>query len=125
MVWFRVDDSLVFHPKVIAAGTASIGLWARAGAWSGRELTDGYVPREVAASIGNAAQVKALCSVGLWVPENGGYRFHDWEDFNPLRADVEAVQAAREVSGKEANHIRWHERRGVINPDCDWCMGRR
>ncbi len=93
MVWFKVDDSLALHPKVLAAGNAAIGLWVRAGAWSAQQLTDGFVPAAIVATLGNGAQAQRLVDAGLWTKEAGGYRFHEWSERNPTREETEAKRA--------------------------------
>lgn len=101
MTWFRVDDNLAFHAKAVAAGNAAMGLWVRAGAWSSQQLTDGHVPSHMIPSLGNTAQAKALIRAGLWLQEEGGYRFWQWGERNPSRADVDADrEAARERMAK-------------------------
>ena len=52
MVWFRVDDNLGFHHKVIAAGNPAMGLWVRAGSVCASQLTDGFVADHMIASLG-------------------------------------------------------------------------
>lgn len=89
MTWFRVDDNLAMHPKAIAAGNAALGLWVRAGSWCGQQLTDGFVPKAVAASLGTSAQAKALVDAGLWTKVDGGWQFHDWTERQPTRVHVE------------------------------------
>ena len=44
MAWFKVDDKLAFHPKVLTAGNTAIGLWVRAGAWSADQLQTDLSP---------------------------------------------------------------------------------
>lgn len=90
MPWFRNDDTLPFHWKVLIAGNSAMGLWVRAGAWASAYLTDGFLPGHVALAIGTAAEVEHLVAAGLWEPVDGGYRFHDWEDYNPSREETEA-----------------------------------
>jgi hypothetical protein len=94
MPWFRVDDNLGFHHKVIAAGNPAMGLWVRAGSVCASQLTDGFVPDHMIASLGTVAQAKRLVEVGLWDRTEGGYTFHEWEERQPRRADVEAERAA-------------------------------
>lgn len=104
MVWFRVDDVLPFHERVIRAGNAAMGLWVRAGAWSSGQLTDGFVPADVARTLGSAKEIRQLLSVGLWHEEErggqAGYLFHAWEEDGtgmkrqPTRAEVEAQRRA-------------------------------
>ena len=94
MPWFRVDDNLGFHHKVIAAGNPAMGLWVRAGSVCAQQLTDGFVPDHMIASLGTVAQAKKLVDVGLWNRVEGGYTFHEWDERQPRKADVEAERAA-------------------------------
>ncbi|MBZ2197259.1 hypothetical protein [Occultella gossypii] len=92
MTWFKVDDTLAFHAKVISAGNAAMGLWVRAGSWSAQQLTDGHVPAHMIPALGNRAQANALVRTGLWVDDDeDGYRFHQWaeEGRQPSREEVE------------------------------------
>lgn len=111
MPWFRVDDNADDHPKFHAAGNAAIGLWTRCGAWSMRQLTDGYVPGWVAERYGTPAQIRRLVEVGLWDEKDDGYVFHDWQDRQPSRAKVEADRAAA-----AARQARARERRDAARP---------
>jgi hypothetical protein len=129
VTWFRVDDTFAFHPKVVAAGNEAIGVWVRAGSYASQQLTDGFVPDDIAALMGgrHASQTaQRLTSAGLWVPCQGGFTFHDWEDRNPTRAEVEADRQARADSGAKhggyGNHVRWHDARGKVDPNCKWCV---
>jgi hypothetical protein len=103
MVWFRVDDNLSDHPKVLAAGNAAMGLWVRAGAWSMKHLTDGYVPDAVAQLLGSVKETQALVSSGLWLVAEGGYMFHAWEGRQPTR---EAVERDRDAAAERQKRAR-------------------
>jgi hypothetical protein len=92
--WFKVDDNLAFHPKAIMAGNAALGLWVRAGSWGAQQLTDGYIPLDMARSLGTPSQTGRLVTSGLWIPRDNGYEFHQWAERQPLRKDVEAKRAA-------------------------------
>lgn len=94
MPWFKVDDTLAFHAKTLAAGNAAIGLWVRAGSWSMQTLSDGYIPAQVARQLGNAREATRLVTVGLWDEVDGGYLFHEWELRQPSRAKVHADREA-------------------------------
>lgn len=102
MTWFRVDDSFAFHAKIVAAGNAALGLWVRAGAWSSQQLTDGFVPTHMVPSLGNRAQATALVKAGVWLDEEGGYRFHDWLNYQPSAAEVEADRASKHEAKVQA-----------------------
>lgn len=89
--WFKVDDSFYDHPKFLDVPNAAIGLWAKAGAWCGKHLTDGVIPAsQVKLFKGTPSQINALISSGIWIEdrsESGSkvYRFHDWNEYQPSR----------------------------------------
>lgn len=118
MTWFKVDDKLAFHPKVIGAGNAAIGLWVRAGAWSADQLTDGQIPKPMIAVLGGRpADARALVDAGLWTDEGDRYQMHDWRDYQPSKADKQENKAR----GTLGAHRRWHSKHP--SPDCTHCTG--
>ncbi len=98
MPWFYVDDEFAFSRKAVAAGNAAIGLWTRAGSWSRKEGTHGFIPIDMARALGTPAQAAKLVAVpaeskaGLWVKTTGGFQFHEWDD----RYDTERERQIRE-----------------------------
>lgn len=94
MVWFKVDDNLAFHAKVVAAGNPAMGLWVRAGSWCALQLTDGFIPDHMLAALGTKQQAERLVAQRLWDREQGGYRFHEWVERQPSKGDVEAERVA-------------------------------
>jgi len=107
MAWFRVDDHLYSHPKWIALPKGARALWTAAGSWSAGQLLDGYVPSAALAVLdGTRREAAALVAVGMWVEEPGGWRFHDWQDFQPTKSAV--VQRRT----RDAERLRkWREQR--------------
>jgi hypothetical protein len=89
-----VDDNLTFHSKVVAAGNPAMGLWVRAGAWAACYLTDGYIPTDIAHTIGTQTQAARLIESGLWRAVDGGYQIHEFLDRNPTKERVEAERFA-------------------------------
>lgn len=89
MVWFHVDDNLAFHNKVVKAGNPAMGAWVRAGSWCTSNLTDGFIPTSVALTLGTGTQWSSLVSSGLIDVADGGYRFHQWEQRQFTKAEVE------------------------------------
>jgi len=118
VTWFRVDDNLAFHPKVLTAGNAAMGLWVRAGSWAAQQLTDGFVPDSIVATLGGRSAAKALERAGLWVRLEGGWGFHDWHERQPLRATVEADRT------RERDKKRRQRAAGVELVDHDPATGR-
>lgn len=104
MTWFKVDDHLHSHRKAMRAGTEAMGLWVLAGSWSAAEESDGWVPDYVLGRLVGApgvALADQLVAAGLWetgtVDGEDGYRFREWEDYQPTRAQLEAKrEQARE-----------------------------
>ena len=126
MPWFKVDDTLPFHAKIVMAGNTALGLWVRAGAWSSQQLTDGFIPDHIVRALGTVTIASRLVSCGLWSRVDGGFLMHDYLDYNPSRADVEkdreeARQRMRRVrqngrrsperSGEHTTEVRPNERR--------------
>lgn len=110
---FRVADTAPEHPKLRAAGLAAAGLWAVAGAYAMRELTDGWVPDYwVQTWPGGKRQATALVNVGLWFRASNdlgmpGYQFHDWTDYQRTAA---SVQREREEARQRARRNRESKR---------------
>ena len=109
MPWFKVDDTLAFHAKVMAAGNSAMGLWVRAGAWSMQQLSDGFIPAHVARQLGSARDVARLCEAGLWCEKDDGYLFHEWDQRQPSRSKV---QADREANAEKLRKWRDKNQKG-------------
>lgn len=91
MAWLRIEDSLWSHPKFLRLSDKAFRLWVRAATYSAQHLTDGLVTDDTLAILGGQRKhCDELWSAGLWerVPE-GGYRFHDWTDYQFTREQVE------------------------------------
>lgn len=107
MTWFKVDDQLAFHPKIIACTPTAIALWVRAGAWSAGHLTDGCLPAAMISPLGyRKRDAEKLVEVGLWEAHKDGYRFRNWEEYQPTKAQVE-----EEREQNKARQQAWRDRR--------------
>lgn len=107
MGWFKVDDQLAFHQKAVVAGNAAMGLWVRAGSWSCAQLTDGFIAKAMANAMANECDADALVVAGLWDEVEGGYQFHDWQEFQPSAEDEKEKRKARSLAGKKGAAARW------------------
>jgi hypothetical protein len=121
MVWFRVDDNLTFHPKVVEAGNAAMGLWVRAGAWSAANLTDGLIPTPVALRIGSRSLCYRLLNSGLFVDELQGFRMHDWCEKNFTKNQIEAYRD--QERNRKADQRKRHL--STVKTDLDVPVGHR
>lgn len=125
MPWFKVDDRLHDHFKARQAGKAAMGVWVLAGSWAMASETDGFIPASVLSRWGTKRDANSLVSVGLWqeFEQNGerGWRFHDWLKYQPDARTMRLKQEAESQGGSHGNHVRWHARRDVYDPECDYC----
>lgn len=119
MPWFYVDDDMAFNRKIVAAGNAAVGLWTRAGSWSRKEGTHGFIPTEIARSLGTASQAAKLLAVppgtdsnaGLWLKADGGYEFHEWhERYDPEKESD--IRQKRSAAGRLGGFRSGEARRG-------------
>ncbi|NUO57263.1 MAG: hypothetical protein HOV78_11395 [Hamadaea sp.] len=115
MTWFKVDDKLHDHRKIRAAGKAPMGVWVLAGSWSADNLTDGFVPATVLSRWGTRADAKKLVDAGLWHPDEQdgekGWRFHEWSEFQPTRAQKLAERATKAAAGRAGGVASGRSRR--------------
>ena len=119
MTWFKVDDSFYDHPKVFDAPDCVLALWLRAGAWSARNLRDGFVPAKLPARLCDDPDtaVRELLDRGLWRRAKGGYQFHDWTDYQPTREEVERDRAAAaERQRRRRARVKGQEDEGTVTP---------
>ncbi len=105
MSWFRVDDAAAFHRKTLAAQNEAFGAWCRMGAHVAGQLTDGFIDEGAALLIAGRAKVlDRLVEVGFLERAEGGFRLHDYHDYNPRAAEIraarDAVSAARAAAGR-------------------------
>ena len=89
-----------------------IGVWTVCGTWSAKHLTDGAIPADTVTEEGAThVDAMALVAARLWHtdghdcprcpdPARGDYQFHDWAQYQKLRADVLAERAQKAAAGK-------------------------
>jgi hypothetical protein len=134
VTWFKVDDGYAEHPKTLEISLAASGLWVRCGAWASKYGTDGFIPqktvwRNCEGSSGNPKTiakklVKELCASGFWEEVDGGFRIHDFLDFNFSNADIQRkreesnarVTALRERRKRERNSVTRDAKEESVTP---------
>lgn len=129
MPWIRVDDHFDEHPKLAAVGPLGMVMWMAGLAYCNRNLTDGFIPWAVAESLvpwdfldrsgpsrvyvgsvqyGVSDEGAVSCSyvarllvdAGLWAETRGGYLVHDYGDYQPTKAQVQADRDAKVAAGR-------------------------
>lgn len=116
MSWVKLDDSMTEHPKVLASGALGWALDVAGILYSARARTDGWVPAGKVATLLDLSGMpvsaqdlaEKLVAVGRWHPDpRGGYLIHDFLDYQPSKADAEAMSASRRAGGKAGAERRW------------------
>jgi hypothetical protein len=121
--WFKVDDAFHGHPKVMELSPAAVGVWTLAGSWCANYLTDGEIKTGVVRRFGaDDAMIQELVNAGLWIDLGGAYQFKDWDEYQPLKEEVEAERnAARErmkaVRAKKKGVERSPEQPANVQPN--------
>lgn len=103
MTWFRIDDGFWSHPKISTLSDSSVALWARAGAYCCQHLTDGFVPSTSLRLLGKPSAAKELVTAKLWIVVDGGWRFHDWDEYQETSS---AVKKRREDARERQRRAR-------------------
>ncbi|SRR6266498_2134813 len=125
MPWVRIDEEFARHPKVMAAGPLGMAMQVAALCYCNQYLTDGFIPRTVVAGLLDFAGlgmrmwqgdlvgggedatwqlvVEDLLEAGLWVEElsRGGYRIHDYHDYQPSKEEALKLRADRAAAGQK------------------------
>lgn len=116
MTWGKVDDRLHRHRKARQAKLEAMGLWVLALSFCADNLTDGVILDDEVASLCDGRRAVAskladrLVTVGLWHRVDGGYLFHDWAQYQPTRASVQAERARKAEAGRRGAESRWSSR---------------
>lgn len=66
------------------------------------------VARDIPPMMGDAV-AEDLVDIGLWEKVNGGYQIHDFLDYNPSRAQVEAERIKKANAGAKGAQKRWQK----------------
>ena len=115
MTWAKVDDRWPRHPKAIAVGPLGRDLYVCGLCYCNEHLTDGFIPDDAVATLalpgpGNhhnrftsvSVTLQKLLDAHLWERVQGGYRVHDYLDWNPT------AERIRELRQKKKNRQdRW------------------
>ena len=128
MPWIRIDDHFDEHPKLAKVGPLGWALWLAGLAYCNRNLTDGFIPWSTASTlvpwdypegdlptriyVGSDKMVSEedavdgvrviflLVDAGIWDRVAGGYQVHDYEDYQPTKAQIMAEREAKAAAGR-------------------------
>jgi hypothetical protein len=121
MAWVRLDDHFDEHPKIAALSDSAFALFVTGLAYSNRNLTDGFIPLNVAMGKlryceGNPAPViNELEGAGLWAKHESGWAIHDYTDYQPTKAQVQQERSNKVAAGR-AGGIAAAKARAIAEP---------
>ena len=112
MTWFIVDDNFPEHPKLDELEAdpdrwaRAVAVWLTVGCHCSRNSTDGQISSErlvraTPLKEGALDVAKDLVSIGLWEREGDRFRYHDWADYQPTRAELEGERKAAQEEWRQ------------------------
>lgn len=113
------------HPKTLRLSKPArlhiLELWA----YANRHRTDGEIPEAVLNGAG-AKIARELLEVGfIERKEDGSAWCHDYLEHQKSRGEIEAhvekKRARQSEGGRYAMHERWHVKRQILKPGCQFC----
>ena len=119
MPWVRLDDRFPSHRKVALLSDRAFRLYVSALCWSSENLTEGRIlDRElslVARIRGAKTVAKELEDARLWDRIEGGWDIHDYLEYNPDRARVQADRGANAARQKAFRERKRAEKEAARN----------
>lgn len=130
-MWLKIDDDLINHPKLYAAGRhlgklgrlRAFGVYMAGLSWVNRHLTDGEIPGETVLSFTidpkpiQVANVLSFSDVNLWHKTEIGFRIHDYHDHNP-NADSVKEKLKRDRDRKRNGADSARNPHGIRSDSC-------
>lgn len=119
MAWIRISDDFRDHPKFLMIGNDALALWMRAMAYANSRRTDGMIPDAAIPLLAQCGNPQAVADSlvaarpyghehGLFDRVEGGYRIHDYLEYQRASSDISKV---RSEAGKRGADARWGEDR--------------
>lgn len=113
MPWVRFDDRFPSNRKISLLSDRAFRLYVSAVCWSAENLTDGVILDEELTLVAHVRNINGarneLESRGLWERIEGGWRIHDYHDYQPTRHRVmedRRRNAARQEAFRERKRAK-------------------
>ena len=116
MPWVRLDEEFPHHPKVVGVGPLGIAMQVVGLCYCNKFLTDGFIPSSAIPTFMDFTEldeqafnghggvcwiaVGKLVDAGIWNAVDGGYQIHDFADYQPTKAQVQAERNAKVAAGR-------------------------
>lgn len=103
-MWARLDDALIDHQKIFDAGAVlgkngaalALAIYAVGLMYANKHLTDGFLSEAVVKNFRHVDDplrvAGALTKVALFDKVIGGFKIHDFHDYNPSAGAVKKRQ---------------------------------
>lgn len=120
MTWVKLDDAFPENEKAERAGDHACWLYVAALCYCNRNRTDGLIPRARVAKLTGLPRplklAERLVGAGLWDEDGEDFRVHNYHDFQPSKAKLDAddaeLSAKRAAAGRKGAERKWHGKRG-------------
>lgn len=86
MTWIKLDDGFPNNPKIVGLSDHSFRLYIAGLCYSGKYLTDGFIPEAVVAQFGDPTE---LLEKGLWEETFDGIQIGNYTEYQTPKAEVE------------------------------------
>lgn len=97
MTWLKTDDRYPEHRKIRRLSDGAYRLHHTALSACAKDETDGLITADDLADMAHGMRLRknitALVTAGLWEEVDGGWQVHDYLDYNPSHAELEAKRA--------------------------------
>ena len=108
MAYTNTDYSFWTNPKVRAAGKDAAFLYIAGNGFCNEYLTDGFISdTDIETVAFNAFMrspkkaVEALMVAGLWDRVRGGYKIHDYLNYNKSKKEIEELRSKKTAAGRK------------------------
>ena len=108
MAYTNTDYSFWTNPKVRAAGKDAALLYIAGNGFCNEYLTDGFISDTDIETVAFNAflrspkrAVEALMIAGLWDRVRGGYKIHDYLDYNKSKKEIEELRSKKTAAGRK------------------------
>jgi hypothetical protein len=115
-MWSKLDDALIDHRKIFKAGrligkngpAIALGFWTVGVLWSNKHLSDGYLSEETVLGFPHVDQplsvADALVKAELFEKVGGGFRIHDFDEYNPSAKNIKAKRKEDRLRKQRNGH---------------------
>lgn len=123
-LFMRVHIGMPEHPKIEGLSDRAFRLLVETWCWCARNpQTNGQVPRSSWAKRGTPNARRELIDADLFDDDlSGGAIAHDWDDWQRTWEEIQEAKAEKKDAGAFGAHKRWHVKKSVREPSCEFCF---